>query len=60
MTDGARKKFAQRFRELLDGGAQRKPALLQVRQEIRALNPKLPRGRATIYGWCKKFRISTR
>lgn len=35
MTEGGRKKWARRFRELLNQHVPRKFALLQVRQEIR-------------------------
>lgn len=60
MTDNARKKWALRFRELLDAGVPRKKALLQVRDEIRAISPELPNSRTQIYAWCKKFKVSTK
>jgi len=60
MTEQRRRAFALRFRELLDKGVPRKRALLQVREEIRALDWELPNSRATIYAWCAKHKVSTR
>lgn len=60
MTEKLRKHFANRFRELLDSGMLRKQAMLQVRDEIRALNPEFPHSKAAIYLWCRKFSVNTR
>lgn len=60
MTESARKHWALRFRQLLDQHVPRKQALLQVRNEIRGVSRKLPSDRASIYRWCKKFKISTK
>ena len=60
MTESKRQEFARRFRALLDSGTPRKQALLQVRDEIAAIHPDLPRSRTQIYAWCKKFGVSTR
>lgn len=60
MTDASRKKWALRFRKLLDQGVQRKKAMLQVRDEIRAIDVDLPCSRTQIYAWCARFGVSTR
>ncbi|MDD5302984.1 MAG: hypothetical protein PHS14_07710 [Elusimicrobia bacterium] len=60
MTEARKKSSALRFRELLDAGVPRKKALLQVRDEIRAVDPDLPNSRTSIYAWCKKWGVSTR
>jgi hypothetical protein len=60
MTDKLRHSMALRFRYLMDTGTPRKMALLQVQDEIHALNPHLPRSRTQIYVWCRKFKVSTR
>lgn len=60
MTEERRKAWARRFRALLNAGIPRKMAMLQVRQEIRKVHPKLPCSRTQIYAWCKKFGVSTR
>ncbi len=60
MTEARKKSMALRYRELLDAGVPRKKALLQVRDEIRAIDAELPNSRASIYAWCKKHGVSTR
>lgn len=60
MTEARKKSAALRFRELLDAGVPRKKALLQVREEIRAVDAELPNSRTQIYVWCKKFGVSTK
>ena len=60
MTEERRRAMALRFRELLDAGVPRKKALLQVRDEIRAIDVELPNSRTQIYAWCKKHGVSTR
>jgi hypothetical protein len=60
MTDKFREKAALRFRELLDSGVLRKKALLQVKQEMKAIDEEMPCSRTRIYEWCKRFGVSTR
>ncbi len=60
MREELRKHFAFRLRELLDKNVPRKKAFLQVKVEIREIDPDLPQSRASIYSWCKKFAVSTR
>lgn len=60
MTEARRRAAALRFRDLLDRGVLRKKALLQVKDEVKALDPELPCSRRSVYEWCKKFGVSTR
>lgn len=60
MTEQRRKAAALRLRALLNKGTPRKMAILQVRQEIRKIHPKLPCSRTQLYAWCKRFKVSTR
>lgn len=60
MNEANRKKWALRYRALLDAGKRKKEALFNVQEEIRAIDPKLPRSRRQIYAWCEKFGIDIR
>ncbi len=60
MTDVNRKKWARRYRALLDAGQTKKQAMFDVREEMKATNPKLPRSRRQIYAWCAKFKVSVK
>lgn len=51
---------AQRLRALLDQGARRKAAILQVRQEFKDPATGELLGRATLYRYCKRAGISTK
>lgn len=60
MSDRNRLKFARLFAKLIHSGVIRKQALIMVQNEIKLLNPALPRSRRQIYAWCKKFNIKTK
>lgn len=60
VTDATRKKWALRYRALLDEGRTKKEAMFMVREEMKAANPKMPRSRRQIYTWCAKFKIKIR
>ncbi len=60
MSDRNRLKFARLYCNLIHNGFPRKQALVMVQQEIKLLNPLLPRSRVQIYAWCRKFKLSTR
>ena len=46
--------------KLVHSGVIRKQALIMVQNEIKLLNPALPRSKQQIYAWCRKFKISTK
>jgi len=60
MSERLRRKFAVLFCKLIHSGFPRKQALVMVQNEIKLLNPALPRSRVQIYLWCRKFKLSTR
>lgn len=53
MTEQIRRTAAQTLRSMLDGGQLRKNAIEAVCRQFRI-------GRSTLYGYCKRFGISTR
>ncbi len=60
MTNANRLKYARLYVQLIHGGFPRKQALVMVQNEIKLLNPLLPRSKVQIYAWCRKFKLSTK